>query len=139
MLPTSTATGAAAALARSEGANELTKGIATAAPPTAPAAQVRPIAVRRELSAGLDESVMTSLPDEPEWVGSCVRNRTQIEETLDFSLLRRRRAEPAGRAAASTQRHGARDERNPRDAPQTRHRRCYRSAIAQSEKRKDKK
>jgi hypothetical protein len=43
----STCTAAPAALARSDGAKVLTKGTATAAPPTAPAPQVMAIQVRR--------------------------------------------------------------------------------------------
>jgi len=43
----STSTGAPAALARSDGVNVLTKGIAVATPATAPAPQVIAIQVRR--------------------------------------------------------------------------------------------
>src|SRR5690606_4088146 len=57
----STSTGAPAALARSEGAMLVRNGTATPTVPTAPAAQVRPIAVRRAESRGLGESLMTSL------------------------------------------------------------------------------
>src|SRR5690606_15731424 len=49
----STSTGAPAARARSDGANELTKGTAVAAPATPPNAQATPTQVRREGSAGL--------------------------------------------------------------------------------------
>src|SRR5690606_37362132 len=48
----STSTGAPAALARSDGANEATKGTAVAAPATPPNAQATPTQVRRDGSAG---------------------------------------------------------------------------------------
>jgi hypothetical protein len=49
----STSTGAPAAFARSEGVKVLTKGTATQAPPTAPAAPATAIQVRRAGSLGL--------------------------------------------------------------------------------------
>jgi hypothetical protein len=59
----STRTEAPAARARSEGANVLTKGTATAAPPTAPTPQVMAIQVRRLLSTGSFEKLAADVAE----------------------------------------------------------------------------